>query len=237
MEEQLIVAVYDTEANADAAMQDLRDAGIPEEAINRHTRTDHDSATDHEEKEKPSFWQRLFGKHDHSEDTSAYDRSVERGATVIAVRALTSALDHIENILERHDPVDIDEKSVEHSDGEGLTSGMGAGTAPKVASGGLSGHDSTHADPAMPADREAPMPLSGDELVPGRRDGDRSTPSRVRRHSVDSSTREDHPSDELSADEPRPLSDHHSVRDEEVIDRTTDLDGTHRDDPMGPDRR
>ncbi|SPJ32546.1 hypothetical protein [Kushneria phyllosphaerae] len=184
MEEQLVVAVYDTEANADAAMQDLRNAGIPESAINRHAQTEHDSAVSHEaseEEKKPSFWQRLFGKHDHSEDTSAYDRNVERGATVIAVRALVADLDRIEDILERHDPVDIDEKSVEHRDGEGLTGSMGAGTAPKV----TSGHDNAHADPAMLADREAPLPLSEDDLVTGQHDGERSTPSRVRRHNVD----------------------------------------------------
>ena len=243
MEEQLVVAVYDTKAGADAAMQDLRDAGISEESINRHARTEHDGAAAHEEKEKPSIWQRIFGKHDHREDTSAYDRNVERGATVIAVRALTADLDRIESILERHDPIDIDEKSVEDREGEGLASSMGPGTAPKVASGGSPDQGSTHVDPAVTVDRETPMPLSGDELVPDRRDDERSTSSRVRRHRVGSSTREDTPSEDSLADEPRPLSDHHSVRDEEVIDKTTHIDDTPHDDPnrradpSAPDRR
>ncbi|MFC0337676.1 hypothetical protein SAMN05421848_1533 [Kushneria avicenniae] len=133
MEEQLVVAVYDTEANADAAMQDLRDAGIPEEAINRHAQTHHDSATAHEahdKKEKPSIWQRIFGKHD--EDTSAYDRNLERGATVIAVRAPSAELDNIESILERHDPIDIDEQHVEGSDGLATGTSMGTGSAPNM---------------------------------------------------------------------------------------------------------
>lgn len=168
MEEQLVVAVYDTEANADAAMQDLRDAGIPEEAINRHAQARHDSAVAHEEKEKPSIWQRIFGKHD--EDTSAYDRNLERGATVIAVRAPTAELDHIESILERHDPIDIDEQHVEGSDGPATGTSMGTGTAPNVPPGATDRDTPPRVrrhTVSRPEDDD--MPLRDDPLDPDRR--------------------------------------------------------------------
>ena len=39
MNEEIIVAVYDTEAHADAAVRDLETAHVPPEAISRHAGT------------------------------------------------------------------------------------------------------------------------------------------------------------------------------------------------------
>ncbi|WP_456268869.1 YsnF/AvaK domain-containing protein [Kushneria sp. AK178] len=242
MDEQLVVAVYDTEARADAAMQDLRDAGIPEEAINRHARQgDVAQESHHEEQEKPSFWQRLFGKHDHSEDTSDYDRNVEQGAIVIAVRAPTAELDSVEAILERHDPVDIDEQGGQRADAPAPTpgaaaGGMGAGTAPTTAPGGLNtataGHDSAHVDPAVTADRatntdkEETLALSEEELKVGKRDVERGT-TRVRRHVVSTPVEEDvHLRDESVSVERRPVTGDRHVTDADFTDKSVEMTET-----------
>lgn len=234
MDEQLVVAVYDTEARADEAMQDLRDAGVPEASINRHAREGTASHEQHhEEQEKPSFWQRLFGKHDHNEDTSDYDRNVNNGATVIAVRALPADIEHIEQILERHDPVDIDEQRAQHTD---TADSMGAGTAPGVAPGGMNtgvaGHGNARVDPAVTADRatnadkEETLALSEEELKVGKRDVERGT-TRVRRHVVSTPVEEDvHLRDESVSVERRPVTGDRHVTDADFTDKSVEMTET-----------
>ncbi|REC93806.1 YsnF/AvaK domain-containing protein [Kushneria indalinina] len=239
MDEQLVVAVYDTEARADEAMQDLRDSGIPEETINRHAQQGEVSHEHHEEKEKPSFWQRLFGKSD--EDTSDYDRNVEQGATVIAVRAPIADIDRIEEILERHDPVDIDEQSGHRPDntpgtagamgagtagamGAGTAGAMGAGTAPGVAPGGadtgVAERDTAHTD------QEETLPLSEEELRVGKRDVERGT-TRVRRHVVSTPVEEDvHLRDESVSVERRPVTGDRPVSDADFTDKSVEMTET-----------
>ncbi|WP_438765245.1 YsnF/AvaK domain-containing protein [Kushneria sp. TE3] len=231
MDEQLVVAVYDTEARADAAMQDLRDAGIAESAINRHAQQGEVSHEHHEEQEKPSFWQRLFGKSD--EDTSDYDRNVEQGATVIAVRAPAADLDRIEEILERHDPVDIDEQKVQNGDTLGTAGTAGAGVAPGVAPGGMNTGVADHnVDPAVSADRathadkEETLALSEEELKVGKRDVERGT-TRVRRHVVSTPVEEDvHLRDESVSVERRPVTGDRHVTDADFTDKSVEMTET-----------
>ncbi len=208
MDEQLVVAVYDTEARATAAMHDLRDAGIPESAINRHAHegavTTHDK---HEEHDKPSFWQRLFGKSD--EDTSDYDRNVEQGATVLAVRAPAADLDRIEEILERHDPVDIDEQNAQRPGTMGTATATGA--TPGVNTG------------AAHTDQEERLALSEEELKIGKRDVNRGT-TRVRRHVVNTPVEEDvHLRDESISVERRPVTGDRNVSDADFTDKTVEM--------------
>lgn len=229
MDEQLVVAVYDTEARANAAMHDLREAGIPEEAINRHAHEGREETSAHEQHDKhdkPSFWQRLFGKSD--EDTSDYDRNVEQGATVIAVRTSIEDLERIEDILERHDPVDIDEQNIKH------TGSPGAGVAPSVASGGMASgvahakpadHDAHNAHDGH-TDREETLALSEEELKVGKRDVDRGT-TRVRRHVVSKPVEEDvHLRDESISVERRPVSGEPSTSNGDFTDKTVEMTET-----------
>lgn len=222
MDEQLVVAVYDTEARADAAMRDLRDAGIAESAINRHARQGEAAHEHHDEQEKPSFWQRLFGK---GEDTSDYDRNVEQGATVIAVRAPAADIDRIEGILEKHDPVDIDEQNTQRTDAPMGTAGaMGAGTAPNVAPGGMN-TGATDRDVAH-TDQEERLALSEEELKVGKRDVDRGT-TRVRRHVVNERVEEDVPlRDESVSVERRPVTGDRHVTDADFTDKTVEMTET-----------
>ncbi|WP_445620117.1 YsnF/AvaK domain-containing protein [Kushneria sp. Sum13] len=226
MDEQLVVAVYDTEARANAAMHDLREAGIPEEAINRHAHEGREETSAHEQHDKPSFWQRLFGKSD--EDTSDYDRNVEQGATVIAVRTSIEDLERIEDILERHDPVDIDEQNIKHA------GSPGAGVAPSVASGSMASgvahakpadHDTHNAHDGH-TDREERLALSEEELKVGKRDVDRGT-TRVRRHVVNERVEEDVAlRDESVSVERRPVTGDRPVSDADFTDKTVEMTET-----------
>ncbi len=113
MSEETIVAVYDTDAHADAAIRGLRDAHVPESAITRRGAADAKagagspaSATD-----RQGFWASTFGgTPDH--DTAMYDRSIDTGSTVVAVRVPSEHYDKVSAILERHSPLDLDDRMV-----------------------------------------------------------------------------------------------------------------------------
>lgn len=127
MTEETIVAVFDTPEQADAAVRDLMAENVPEQAITRHARTASGmtTATEAEEVAPPreeGFWSRLFGG-DRDYDHQVYDRSVESGSTVVSVRVAEEHVMRVAEILDRHHPVDIDERA----SGYGLT-GTSAGT-------------------------------------------------------------------------------------------------------------
>jgi uncharacterized protein (TIGR02271 family) len=111
MTEQTIVAVYDKLTDADAAVRDLEAASVPSQAISRHEgRTEAATTTPVREE---GFWARLFGSEpDH--DTSIYDRSIESGSSVVAVRVSSEHVDHVSSILETHHPIDLDERSAHY---------------------------------------------------------------------------------------------------------------------------
>jgi uncharacterized protein (TIGR02271 family) len=121
MNEETIVAVFDTAEQADAAVRDLMAENIPEQAITRHARTASGMTPAHETEamEPPreeGFWSRLFGG-DRDYDHQVYDRSIESGSTVVSVRVSDEHVTHVTAILDRHHPVDIDERA----SGYGLT--------------------------------------------------------------------------------------------------------------------
>src|ERR1700720_663040 len=106
MNEEIIVAVYGTEAHADAAVRDLEAAHVPPTAITRHAGGP--AATGNPAGQ--GFWSSLFGgEPDH--DTSVYDRSLESGSSVVTVRVPDEHVDRVTEILERHQPIDIDERA------------------------------------------------------------------------------------------------------------------------------
>jgi hypothetical protein len=112
MNEEIIVAVYDTEAHADAAVRDLEAAHVPPTAITRHAGGPAASGTPGSSGNPAGqgFWSSLFGgEPDH--DTSVYDRSLESGSSVVTVRVPDEHVDRVTQILERHHPIDIDERA------------------------------------------------------------------------------------------------------------------------------
>jgi uncharacterized protein (TIGR02271 family) len=148
MTEETVVAVYDTAAAADAAVRDLEAADVPSSAINRHSGTSGTALSGsvqpvHEQ----GFWARLFGgEPDH--DTSVYDRSVEGGSSVVTVKISDEHVQSVIDILDRHDPIDIDERAASY--------GLGTGGATTT---------TTTTGTGMPRDRGTTLREGGGEVI------------------------------------------------------------------------
>ena len=113
MTDETIVAVYDTAAHAEVAASDLRAAGVPENAISVHASTSGASdtmTTGAAPVREQGFWSSLFGgEPDH--DTAVYDRSITAGSTVVTVKTPETHVTRVMEILEKHHPIDIDERA------------------------------------------------------------------------------------------------------------------------------
>ena len=145
MNEQTLVAVYDTSEHADAAVRDLKAANVPADAISQHAKSGSTSGNMGTTMAYPvreqGFWSSLFGgEPDH--DTAVYDRSIESGSTVVTVRVPAEHFDRVSAILEQQDPIDLDERATRYGSTETTTAGtttpaIGArGTATTATDGG-----------------------------------------------------------------------------------------------------
>ena len=126
--EQTIVAVYDTPAHAELAVQDLLQAHVPSSAIERHTEAgSYLGETAGEPVKKPGgFLSGLFGTDTHS-DATTYTESMSRGGTVVTVHGIPYAdFERVAAILETHHPVEFNESGA--APVAGAMTGMGAGT-------------------------------------------------------------------------------------------------------------
>ena len=117
MNDEKIVAVYDTPAHAELAIQDIIASGVPESAINKHSGSLSTTATTANEEVEPirerGFWASLFGG-EPNYDIAVYDRSLENGSTVVTVQAPEADIKRILDILDSHDPIDIDERAASY---------------------------------------------------------------------------------------------------------------------------
>jgi len=177
MPEHTIVAVYDTNAHADAAMRDLQAAHVPADAIGRHAKSVPTSGTAGAASgswaPKPGFWESLFGgTMDH--DPMIYDRSIENGSTVITVKAPDEYHDAVNRILEKHNPVDLDERAALYTSPANVTgSAMSAGMP----------------ETAAPTTQRDTIQLAEETLAVGKRAISGGT-TRVRRYVVETPVQE-----------------------------------------------
>ena len=140
MQDETIVAVYDTAAHADAAVKDLISAGISESSISRSGSQDVMAAptamdAQASPRREEGFWSRLFGgEPDH--DTALYDRSVQSGSTVVTVRVTGGNAERVMDILDNHSPVDLEERASGYGMTQTQTTGVAAAAyAPTVPMG------------------------------------------------------------------------------------------------------
>ena len=118
MNDEKIVAVYDTPAHAELAIQDIIASGVPESAISKHSGSldatpTTTTADDVEPVREKGFWATLFGG-EPNYDIAVYDRSLENGSTVVTVQAPEDDIKRILEILDSHDPIDIDERAASY---------------------------------------------------------------------------------------------------------------------------
>jgi hypothetical protein len=129
MTQHTVVAVYETAAQAAAAVRDLQAANILPDAISQHTKTF--SASDTGSSAPPreqGFWAGLFGEPEH--DTTVYDHR-ERFVGVERVRVPDEGVERVTSILEAHHPIDLDEYAAQSTaqDTTSLTTPAGARAA------------------------------------------------------------------------------------------------------------
>lgn len=108
--EQTIVAVYDTQANAGLAVQDLLAAKVPSSAIERHTNAGTYAGGVTEPVTKPGgFLSSLFGSDTHA-DAGTYSSTMSKGSNVVTVHGIPHAdFDAVAAILEKHGPIELDD--------------------------------------------------------------------------------------------------------------------------------
>ena len=116
MNEETLVAVYDTPNDAHAAIRELKAFGVPAGAITLHAKEDISAQATPGVQPPPQqhFLPRMFGyeptPHDEH-DERVYLRSLEAGASVVAVHGTQPTID-VAVILGRHNPIDLDERGM-----------------------------------------------------------------------------------------------------------------------------
>ena len=235
MTDETIIAVYDTAEHAEAAVRDLAAAGVPEGAISRHAHADLVADGSTAVPREQGFWSRLFGgEPDH--DTAVYDRSLESGSTVISVKVPDEHVTAVSDILERHNPIDIDERSSAYGLAGARSSSHDAAPVTSAPTAGIASHDDTAVAPvaastletsrvATPATGET-IQLAEERLVVGRRAVNRGT-TRVRRFVVETPVEEQvtlH--DENVQVDRRPVTDGRSVSGEAFTDKAIEMTET-----------
>ncbi len=234
--DETIVAVFDTAAHAAAAVQDLKTAGIPDDNITQHAGGSSagmpgmtGAATNGEPGQETGFWASLFGAEpEHGHDTAVYDRSMQGGSTVVTVRGSGTHLDKVLDILERHNPIDIDERAASYGVAQTTgTAGMATGAATAAASSKTSGATTNTGMTANAASTEpGTIQLSEETLAVGKRAINRGT-TRVRRYVVETPVEEQvklH--DERVMVERRPVTDGRAVGSDSFGDKTIEVTET-----------
>ncbi len=208
MSMETIVAVFDTAAHAAAAVKDLVSAGVPADAITQHsngtatgagatgmgttgtgtTGTGLTGTSTGAPAQGQGFWASLFGAEPEQQyDTAVYDRSMEAGSTVVSVKAPEKSLTQVMEILERHNPVDIDDRAATY----GSTLTNTTATLPLATGASLGTTSGFAAKPTVLPDKATggTIQLAEETLAVGKRALNRGT-TRVRRYVIETPVEE-----------------------------------------------
>ncbi len=101
-----VVAMFDRKNEAEAAKQDLVQAGFDrsnvEVVAHEDARNDQDRTS--------GFWQTLVDPGAAEDDMGHLAEGVRRGGSVLTVTVDDDRVDQVEEVLNRHNPVDVDER-------------------------------------------------------------------------------------------------------------------------------
>jgi uncharacterized protein (TIGR02271 family) len=216
MTDETIVAVYDTQAHAAAAVHDLENAGVPSSAVTQHAKNgiSNGSAIPAAPARKPGFWASLFGGEPEREyDTTVYDRSLESGSTVVTVKVPELSLTKVMDILELHNPIDIDERAASYDTNQMTETPRPVAPLATDTGNGRSTDDQT-------------MQLAEETLAVGKRAINRGT-TRIRRYVVETPVEEQVSlRDETVVIERRPVMDSRPVTDANFTDKVVEMKET-----------
>jgi stress response protein YsnF len=111
MSHEKVVAVYDTAAHAEAAVETLKSAGYSANDISI-TRNGNEAPT--EGLNEPGFRHRLFGRDISLRETAANGQNVVRTRTVVTVRVPESEVPKVIEVLDPYQPVDVLDRARTH---------------------------------------------------------------------------------------------------------------------------
>lgn len=233
MAEQTLVAVYDTAAHADAAVQALKAANVPSDSISQHgaatTGTGVGTAGSAAPVQERGFWSSLFGG--DTDDADTYSRSVESGSTVVTVKVPEQHVSRVSEILEAHDPIDFDERAASYGTSQATTAATAA--AP------MTGAAATARAP-MPATSttgDDTIKIVEEKLTVGKRAVNRGG-ARVRTYVVETPVEEQVTlRDETVRVERRPVTDGRPVTDADFGERTIEMRETDEEAVVGKTAR
>jgi uncharacterized protein (TIGR02271 family) len=104
MSYEKVVALYDTDASARAAVKTLRSAGYSADDISIiQNESDAEKAGLHH----PGIWQRLFGHDLEHHEAAVLSRSLREGSAIVSVRVSESEAPKVISLLDSHKPVDV----------------------------------------------------------------------------------------------------------------------------------
>jgi len=230
MTDQTIAAVYDTAAHAEAAVRDLKAANVPSDAISVHakgsaTGTTAAAAPAHE----PGFWASLFGG--ESSDTTTYARSVESGSTVVTIKTVPERdVAGVTAILERHNPIDFDDRAASY----GTTQTTTTTTTAMPARAAMPRAETR---PGATARDGGTIQLAEEQLTVGKRAVNRGT-TRVRHYVVETPAEAQvslH-SEKVTVDR-RPVTDGRTVNAADFTDKTIEMKETSEEAVVGKTAR
>jgi uncharacterized protein (TIGR02271 family) len=238
MTNESIVAVYDTAEHAARAVEALEAAGVPSSAISQHASSAVSDTTTTAPVHEKGFWATLFGgEPEYEHDTAVYDRSLASGSTVVTVKAPEEHLNQVMDILERHNPIDLDERASSYGLSTGHSAAPAAPTMPSDRETSLARSGEAFADTGMRQGGEEVIQLSEEQLNVGKRLVNRGT-TRVRRFVVETPVEEavSLHSERVSV-ERRPVEAGTKVVDPDFTDRTVEVTETEEEAVVGKTAR
>jgi uncharacterized protein (TIGR02271 family) len=110
---ETIVAVFDTEAHADAAVKALKAGGFHDDDISEFAQDRLSAGAESSGGVKQAgIWHRIFGGDVHQHEAEVYGQTINRGGVVVSVRVLDSEVAHATGILDLHRPIDVHDRAV-----------------------------------------------------------------------------------------------------------------------------
>jgi len=166
MSHEKVIAVYDTAAHAEAAVNTLKSAGYSADNISV-TRNENDAPA--AGLSEPGFWRRLFGHNIGLHEAHAYGHTVSRGGASVTVRVPESEVPKVIEVLDAYQPVDVLDRARVY--------GSSAAEAPRVIVPPPTSASDVRKD-------EEVVRLAEEQLIVGKRQVDAGI-TRVRRFSVE----------------------------------------------------
>jgi uncharacterized protein (TIGR02271 family) len=105
MSYQTVVAAFDTEAHAQAAVDALKAGGFHTDDISMFDKS-------RVGLREPGLWQRIFGGGLAQHEADVYTQSLDRGGMLVSVRVPDSEVAHATGILDIHRPIDVHDRAI-----------------------------------------------------------------------------------------------------------------------------